>query len=219
MAGGVANQNRIISRCSKPIGQNIAQGLPCGFWFWPALALDQIERKIGSKVMAGGVANQNRIISRCSKPIGQNIAQGLPCGFWFWPNTSRNFRVSRSLRCSFSSGLWYRGPTVIKLRFKDAAMRRLNSYLRTDAESVSVLADVLFGVRQASVIDPLVLVLYVMPLSNSVGIIESMLLSVVSSHKNQTINKETVKSLECCRDDTARYTSAEPTETFANAKC
>jgi len=107
------------------------------------------------------------------------------------------------------------GRLTSRLGFKGVILQWLNSYLRSRTQAVtvmdamSVLAELLFGIPQGSVLGPLLFVLYVLPLSDIArqhgvsmhSYADDIQLYISFDHKDSTSVSEAVKSLECCIDD------------------
>ena len=107
------------------------------------------------------------------------------------------------------------GRFAIRLGIRGAVLQWLNSYLRSRTQTVSimdamsVLAEVVFGVRQGSVSEPLLFVIYVFSLSDIVRqhnismhwYADDAQLCVAFGHKDASSTREPMKSLECCIAD------------------
>jgi len=107
------------------------------------------------------------------------------------------------------------GRLTNRLGIKGVVLQWLNSYLRSRTQAVtvmdamSVLAELLFGIPQGSVLGPLLFVLYVLPLSDIArqhgvsmhSYADDIQLYISFDHKDSTSVSEAVKSLECCIDD------------------
>lgn len=107
------------------------------------------------------------------------------------------------------------GRLASRLGIRGVVLQWLNSYLRnrtqvvTVMEAMSVLAELLFGVPQGSVLGPLLFVMYVLPLSDIVrkhgvslhSYADDTQLYVEFDHKDPSSINEAIKALESCIDD------------------
>ena len=107
------------------------------------------------------------------------------------------------------------GRLASKLGITGVVLQWLNSYLRSRTQAVtimdamSVLAELLYGVPQGSVLGPLLFVLYVLPLSDIArqhgvsmhSYADDTQLYISFDHRDPSSITKAVKSLECCIDD------------------